>query len=169
MIEVQFMPTSYRQSCFLTSDLQKSLPMMEPTTLSAMRSEFGQRLFDARKLAGLTQMQLAQAVGTSQANLGELEKKGIGSALTPAIAKRCGVAVEWLAYGQGDMLPRETERNNPLSEAALSIASLFDLIPARDKIRRSQAQAAAINAILAVLQPQPASAPTVPDKSPPTR
>jgi transcriptional regulator with XRE-family HTH domain len=73
------------------------------TTKTAFRSEFGQRLFDARKHSELTQQELAKAVGTSQANLAELEKKGTGSALTPAIANRCGVSVEWLAYGQGEM------------------------------------------------------------------
>ena len=175
MIDVQFMPSSYRHSCILTSETEKSFPIIETTTLPAMRSEFGQRLFDARKHANLTQMELAKAVGTSQPNLAELERKGAGSALTPAFATRCGVAIEWLAYGQGDMLARETERSggggghSTLSEAALSIAALFDLIPVRDKIRRAQAQADATNAILAVLQPQRANAPVTPDSPRPIR
>lgn len=168
MIEVQFMPASYRHSCFLASERQKSLPMMETTTLSPMRSEFGQRLFDARKHAKLTQAVLASAVGTSQANLGELEKKGLSSGLTPAIAARCGVAIEWLAYGKGEMLAREPaqgQRQN--SPEAQQIADLFDLIPVRDKIRRAQAMAAAINSILAVLPPQRATAPAAADNPPP--
>ena len=70
-----------------------------------MRSEFGQRLLDARKFAKLTQVQLADAVGMAQANLSELERSGQGSTYTPAIAVRCGVDVNWLAYGKGEMKP----------------------------------------------------------------
>ncbi len=74
-----------------------------------MRSEFGNRLYQARKQAGLTQSQLAKAVGMSQGTYAELEKTGQGSSYTPAIAGVCNVSVEWLAYGQGSI--NNTNRN----------------------------------------------------------
>ena len=167
MIDFQFMPESYRQTCIFANDQEKSLPMPETATLRSMRSEFGQRLFDARKHADLTQQELAKAVGTSQANLGELEKKGAGSALTPALAKRCGVSVEWLAYGQGDMLATDSAPDQAqitsLSSAALELAMLFDLIPMRDRIKRAQAFGAASAAILDRLE-SPSSAQTTPGR-----
>ena len=52
----------------------------------------------------MTQAALAAAVGASQSNYGELENKGLSSRLTPAIASVCGVSVQWLAYGRGEML-----------------------------------------------------------------
>jgi SOS-response transcriptional repressor LexA len=70
-----------------------------------MRSEFGERLHQARKRAGLTQSQLSKKAGMAQATLAELERVGTGSSYTPAIADLCGVSVNWLAYGRGDMLP----------------------------------------------------------------
>jgi len=70
-----------------------------------MRSEFGQRLRTARTRAGMTQSKIAELVGMKQATYSELEKIGQGSAFTPAIADKFGVAVNWLAYGAGEMLP----------------------------------------------------------------
>ena len=74
---------------------------------STMKSEFGQRLFDARKHAKLTQVELCQLVGMSQGTFGFLERQGQTSGYTPAIAKVCGVSVQWLAYGEGQMLGPE--------------------------------------------------------------
>lgn len=68
------------------------------------RSDYGERLFQARRHARLTQAQLAQKAGLSQSNLAELEHQGQGSARTPQIAKATGVRVDWLADGEGEML-----------------------------------------------------------------
>lgn len=68
------------------------------------RAPFGQRLFDARTKAKLTQEALAKLVGMSQSTLGELEYTGQGSSFTPQIAAACGVRAEWLATGEGDMV-----------------------------------------------------------------
>lgn len=67
----------------------------------AMRSEFGQRLFEARTGAKLTQAKLAAAVGMKQPTYSELEKVGQGSAYTSAIANACGVNPLWLETGIG--------------------------------------------------------------------
>lgn len=71
-----------------------------------MRSEFGQRLYEARTSSELTQAQLASSVGISQGTLGELEKKGQGSAHAAGLARACGVSVDWLVYGTGEMRPQ---------------------------------------------------------------
>ncbi len=71
--------------------------------LSAMNTEFGQRLKQARKAAALTQAQLAKKVGIGQSTIAELEKIGSGSSHTPAIAAILNVSALWLATGQGQM------------------------------------------------------------------
>lgn len=66
-----------------------------------MATDFGNRLKQARKLAGLTQVQLAKAVGVAQSTIAELERQGYGSAFTPQIAKELKVSATWLASGDG--------------------------------------------------------------------
>ena len=58
---------------------------------------------EARKAAGLTQVEVSKHLNISQGTLAELEKKGHGSAHTPALAKMYGVDAHWLATGEGDM------------------------------------------------------------------
>lgn len=79
------------------------------------RTPFGQRIYEARKHAGLTQTQLANACGLAQSTLGELEVKGDSSMRTVQIAEACGVRAQWLADGSGPMvdvrrLPPEVEQ-----------------------------------------------------------
>lgn len=69
-----------------------------------MRSEFGQRLYAARKASKKTQAQVCAAVGLQQGSYAELEKVGKGSSKTPKIAAFLGVSLNWLAYGEGEML-----------------------------------------------------------------
>ena len=104
-----------------------------------MRTEFGQRLFTARKAAKLTQLKLSKAVGMSQGTYGEVELTGQGSSYTPAIARELGVSVEWLAYGQGEMMdvnnPPEKAANDggaEFSPFARSLAQLYDSLPKDD-------------------------------------
>lgn len=68
------------------------------------RTPFGQRLYEARKHAKLTQTQLAKAAGLAQSTLGELEFQGDSSMRTVQIAEACGVRAQWLADGTGPML-----------------------------------------------------------------
>jgi len=68
------------------------------------RSPFGQRIYEARKHAGLTQTQLAHAAGLAQSTLGELEIKGESSMRTVQMAEACGVRAQWLADGTGPMV-----------------------------------------------------------------
>lgn len=71
--------------------------------LTAMNTEFGQRLKAARKAAKMTQVELAKKVGIGQSTVAELEKTGNGSSHTPAIAQALGCSALWLATGQGEM------------------------------------------------------------------
>lgn len=72
--------------------------------LRVMNSEFGQRLKEARKHGGLTQVQLAKKVGIGQSTIAELERSGNGSSHVAAIASVCRVSPLWLASGAGSML-----------------------------------------------------------------
>lgn len=69
-----------------------------------MSTDFGARLKAARKHAGLTQQQLAKAVGMGQSTLAQLEREGFGSSFVVALAKSCGVSAQWLASGDGPMV-----------------------------------------------------------------
>lgn len=93
-------------------------------TLSRMReskrSEFGERLFQARMRAKLTQPELAADVGMAQGTLGEAESKGRSSGYTVRIARRCGVSALWLESGDGSMLDSFTW---PFSLELLSVVS----------------------------------------------
>jgi transcriptional regulator with XRE-family HTH domain len=79
-------------------------PIIVPPTLRHMRqkqrSDFGQRVYDARKKAGLTQKELAKKAGfESQGSIAELEWIGQGSSNTLQLAAALGVSPDWLATG----------------------------------------------------------------------
>jgi len=72
------------------------------------RTEFGNRLYRARKHAKLNQAQLAKLVGMSQGTLGEAEYTAQSSSYTLKIAAATGVRVEWLVLGHEPMVGPET-------------------------------------------------------------
>lgn len=92
------------------------------STLSVMRSEFGKRLFEARKLAGLTQQQAAVGI-MGQSTLAELEKQGQGSAHTAELAKRYNVSPHWLATGEGEMKLSNVEPGPDIKEGGVPLIS----------------------------------------------
>jgi transcriptional regulator with XRE-family HTH domain len=108
MVSTQFIPASLSDNRVFGQAVLLGQPMGGSFTLPGMRdasrTEFGQRLVDARKHAKLTQEQVASAAGMSQGTLGELEKDGHGSTYTVKIAMICGVRPEWLAEGEGEMV-----------------------------------------------------------------
>lgn len=73
---------------------------------------YGERLALARIRAGLTQQELAVAVGMKQPSRAHLEKRGEGSAFTVKLARACGVSADWLDDEIGEMLPREHEQQS---------------------------------------------------------
>ena len=71
-------------------------------TLLADAATFGERLRKARKMAGLSQKEVAKRVGMSQSNLSELENNQYpSSAFTPRLAHLYGLNARWLADGLG--------------------------------------------------------------------
>lgn len=70
-----------------------------------MRSDFGQRLFEAREAKGMTQMQACVALQIRQSTLSEAEAHGEGSAYVVHIAKLYGCDPYWLAMGEGSPYP----------------------------------------------------------------
>ncbi len=100
---------------------------------------FGTRVKKERKLAKLTQIELARAVGMSQGNLSDIENDAVPtSTYTPALAKELGVDAHWLASGLGDRkgssssepLSRKSEpsKHNPKVTKAV-----FDLLKELDR------------------------------------
>lgn len=71
---------------------------------SRERSAFGQRMFDAREAAGLTQMDVRAQIGCSQGTLSQLEGMSESSGLVSQFAELYRVSAKWLATGDG---PRE--------------------------------------------------------------
>lgn len=131
------------------------LALIEPQ--DEMKSEFGQRLREARRHAKLTQVQLAKLVGMVQASVSDLESCGKGSTYTPAIAEACGVSVQWLAYGKGEMRENEATQPAPKEESAKGhssqaneLALLFDMLT--DRVERTVAFNGATEVILKILK-----------------
>lgn len=79
-----------------------------------MDMEYKDRIKIARAHAGLTQGQLADAVGVKQASISDLETgKSQSSSYSASIAKACGVDALWLEKGQGEMVnKKQMERNH---------------------------------------------------------
>lgn len=69
-----------------------------------MTTDFGKRLKEARKHAGLTQQQLAKKVGIGQSTIAELERTGNGSSHVSTMAVTMRVSPLWLEKGVGNML-----------------------------------------------------------------
>lgn len=93
-----------------------------------IRSEFGQRLLQARKHAGLRQKDVAEAVGMGQSNVALLEKTANGSSHTAAMSALCGVNAMWLETGQGEMLGGGT---GTLTLKPIAHADQYDVLAQR--------------------------------------
>ena len=74
---------------------------MATRTTSKQRSEFGTRLVQSRKRAGLTQVQLARALGMGQSSMAAAEYVNNSSLKSTQIATILGVNPLWLSTGQG--------------------------------------------------------------------
>lgn len=73
----------------------------------------GKRLKEARKAAGLSQSDLAELVGMTQAAVGALETRDSRqSSKAVELARALGVRLEWLISGEGEMRPSEARGSN---------------------------------------------------------
>ena len=71
------------------------------------RVNLSARLKAARQHANLRQKELADRVGVNQAVISNIERGIAGSSKRlPEIARACGVSLDWLTLGTGDMVPR---------------------------------------------------------------
>ncbi|CAI8908274.1 MULTISPECIES: helix-turn-helix domain-containing protein [Pseudomonas syringae group] len=63
-------------------------------------STLGGRVKLARDATGLTQLELAELVGVSQAAISEIERgESARTAYLPEISRACGADIQWLAFG----------------------------------------------------------------------
>lgn len=87
--------------------------------------EIKDRLKAARSHAQLTQSQLATLAKVDQSVVSNIER-GIASSSKklPQMAIVCGVSVDWLTMGKGEMLERSTNANNTVSGIKGGIQSL---------------------------------------------
>ncbi|WP_244306931.1 XRE family transcriptional regulator [Azotobacter salinestris] len=84
------------------------------------RMNLSQRIKAARKHAGLTQRQLAEAVNVEQPLISQLETgKTLKSAHIAQMAKVCGVSAIWLASGEGEMLPSDAGNDANVESGSL--------------------------------------------------
>lgn len=140
-----------------------------------MKSEFGKRLFEARKRAKKTQMQLCKAIGMAQGTYTRLESVGQGSSYTPKIAAFLGVNTEWLAYGEGEMLSTgapPTAANTQAESAPAAAGPSYDaqslgyyLDKITDPDQRAKTARAALQLILRQVDGPPPE-PPIPEPEP---
>lgn len=126
-----------------------------------MATDYGKRLRQARISAKLTQEQASALAGIPQSTISTAERLGHGSSETPVYARVYGVSALWLAKGEGEMRPVQTDppaaSAGEASSTAMELALLYDLIPVADRLRRVKAYNAATKAILDVLEAQPST------------
>lgn len=117
-------------------------PIVNIGTLINMRTPFGQRMYDTRKHAKLTQEQVRTKLKISQSTLSELENEANSSGHTTAFAKLYGCDAHWLATGQGEsgldadapQLPSKTfqDRREVSESDWATLQAVKTLVPERD-------------------------------------
>lgn len=151
------------------------------------RTPYGSRLVQARKQAGLGQVELARRVGIAQSTLAAAEWSALGSRHTPKIAKVLGVNPVWLQNGTGPrgpdersepdlfsapvpvfadapiVAPEKQKSEDALSPLALELAAMFDKLQSR--VDRAEAYTAAMQEILRVLTERDAAPTHMPTRT----
>jgi transcriptional regulator with XRE-family HTH domain len=121
-----------------------------------MGREVGVRLRHARKLKGLTQVQLAKSSGVKQSTISEVEtgesKSPVGTNLV-RLAQTLSVSPEWLAAGKGPMVASDP----PLPIEAQRVAR--DWLKLAPEVRKSIA-----SMIREMVKESASDAPAVPDE-----
>jgi transcriptional regulator with XRE-family HTH domain len=133
----EFCMQAHSPESFVSHDERRSGPYtraaMRKSDLSRERPPLAQRLVELRQQAGLTQTELAEAVGVAVSNIAFWELKGTpprGEVL-PALAKALGVSVD-------EILGVSAPRPKPAAKGRLQLA--FDA--AAKLPRRQQAKVA---------------------------
>lgn len=139
MIDCQFMAPIITGNRYLFNRQDGMTEIYSSAMREVQRTEFGQRLFDARSHAGMKQVQAAEAAGIGQSAYAEAERSGRGSRYTAQLAAAFGVSVEWLATGKGQMVPtgKPTETQTNLQSALMLVARALHK---SDELTRLQAE-----------------------------
>lgn len=100
--------------------------------LRCMSESLGERVRRARERAGMSQAELAKAIGIKQPSVHALETgTGERSKHVLAIASALGVGVDWLAHGEGKLedAPAPNQRAAPFGEARFAPRELTKDLP----------------------------------------
>lgn len=124
--------------------------------------ELKDRLREVMDGAGLKKLQFAKVAGVSSGAVTQWldgTTKAIKSNKAANLQAATGYSAVWIATGEGEKMvaTAPARPGDYATPGAMEIAYLYDEIPVSDRIRRTQAWNAATQAILAVLQPEPAS------------
>ena len=107
--------------------------MSNPRRQNAALTAFAERMQTARKRVGLTQGEVAQRLGLTQATVSRLEIDGERSAYVADFARLYGVDCYWLHSGEGLMLTGQARR---FSVEAEDLARMLDSIADPEVKRR---------------------------------
>ena len=121
------------------------------------------RAKERRKELGLTQAEVARSSGLKQSDISKIETGTIQKTteiLGLARALKCNP--QWLEDGRGEMLPKVvvSSEESSLTPGAMELATLYDMIPVTQRIKRAQAFTAAAASIVAVLEGLSSAQPT---------
>lgn len=124
--------------------------------------ELKDRLLEVMEGAGLKKLQFAKAAGVSSGAVTQWldgTTKAIKSSKAAALQAATGYSAVWIATGEGDKMvaTAPARQGDQVTPGAMEIAFLYDEIPVSDRIKRTRAWNAATQAILEVLQSDPAS------------
>ena len=146
----------------ITYEKSKALPKINLVGLiqhMETSGHIGQKLQRQAERLGLRPTQVAELFGVKPPSVydwyahGRIHKKHY-----PVLVAQFGQPLEWwLDFAPAAQSKLKTDQPAGYSHAALELATLFDLIPARDKIRRAQAQVACGQVIIDLLQSMPAA------------
>jgi transcriptional regulator with XRE-family HTH domain len=107
-----------------------------PADMNKSRTEYGARLYAARKHAKLTQTAIAKLVGMSQSGYAEAETTGLTSTYTAQLAAACGISAQWLATGEGSMLSDGANPKPEMEQLAAALGVLTKALQKADKNTR---------------------------------
>ena len=116
-----------------------------------MTTEYAKRLRQAMQHAGLNQKGLVSKTGLSQSTVSSAMNRSNGSTDTATYAVACGVNADWLATGNGKMLPSIATANITAPSPRMSASASPSNQPASPVVT-AQADTNTIASALAVIQ-----------------
>lgn len=116
----------------------------------------GQKLQEQAERLGLKPAQVADLFGVKPPSVYDWYAHGrIHKRHYPVLVGKFGRPLEWWLDFAPGASTSPVSAPSELSATALELARLFDLIPAKDTVKRAQAQMACAQAIINLLQTEP--------------